>query len=216
MVSSLSEGKGEGAEDGFSLGCGQSKSLGTGCNDFLYFPSKAIVHSTFYKPNQIGFEGALPPRAVAIPPPSKRHIQGIKKTVPIHEVKLKVNSLLLYPDFEYNFDMFQALRSMQAAQELQVCINVADATSPEMARMLLQGMAIPVMDSNPDEDAAADAAAAAAAWHMVETQVPIGRRKGVRDHEVAAVVSPDEDAAADAAAAAHELRTQSNKEKKGK
>jgi hypothetical protein len=38
-------------------------------------------------------------------------------------VSIKVDSLLLYPDFEYNFEMFSSLKGMQACASVGVCVT---------------------------------------------------------------------------------------------
>ena len=41
-----------------------------------------------------------------------------------YAIDLKVDNLMLYPDFEYNFEMFEPLRSMQVCVCVTVCVCV--------------------------------------------------------------------------------------------
>jgi len=92
-------------------------------------------------PNQIGFEGALPPKEVLPVRPPKPDSDILRRPKPpVHSVEFKVSNLLLYPDFEANFDLFEPLRSMQ------VRIDVERAHSPELVRLLLSGFSLPILD----------------------------------------------------------------------
>ncbi|MEW5301767.1 MAG: hypothetical protein WDW38_008396 [Sanguina aurantia] len=82
-------------------------------------------------PNQIGFEGASQPRRDST-------------YIPFHEfptsiVDLKVSNLLLYPDFEQDFALFESLRGMQ------VRIEVQRASKGRMTTMLMSALALPLV-----------------------------------------------------------------------
>jgi len=97
-------------------------------------------------PNQIGFEGASWPDEVELPVPMWRHPAHVarerERAARLHgrlyASDLKITNLLLFPDFEQHFEMFEPLRSMQ------VRIEVEGATSAHAANLLLSGFALPV------------------------------------------------------------------------
>ncbi|KAG1658925.1 hypothetical protein FOA52_003095 [Chlamydomonas sp. UWO 241] len=114
-------------------------------------------------PNQIGFEGASHP--VEIPTPEAMWAavrsaggaggaattvavqqQGSVPTGKAYASELKITNLMLFPDFEQNFEMFEPLRSMQ------VRIEVDNAPSADVARLLLSGFALPVRAPEVEEE----------------------------------------------------------------
>lgn len=91
-------------------------------------------------PNQIGFEGAAPCKEVPSTKLPRPGTQPIVRTKPKHTYfsQFKVTNLMLFPDFEQNFELFEQLRSMQ------VRLDVEDASSPHVADLLLSALALPV------------------------------------------------------------------------
>ena len=84
-------------------------------------------------PNQIGFEG------VSLPAVDRTSLESKKSRMLLHVSEFKVTNMLLYPDFEQNFDLFEPLRSMH------VKVVVENASSPAAAQLLLCGLGLPVM-----------------------------------------------------------------------
>lgn len=86
-------------------------------------------------PTQIGFDGVAGPPASSLRDP-RRQDRG----QPTRTVTLRVSNLLLFPDYEHNFDLFEPLRGMA------VSLHVEHATNPNLVMMLLSGLQLPLAE----------------------------------------------------------------------
>nr|8A22_Ad Chain Ad, uL5m [Polytomella magna]8APN_Ad Chain Ad, uL5m [Polytomella magna]8APO_Ad Chain Ad, uL5m [Polytomella magna] len=80
-------------------------------------------------PNQTGFEGVPQPKTL-VPGPD-----GVVKRV----VDFGVTNLLLYPDFEEHFGVFEPIRSMQVRMMIR-------SDSDESCNMLVSGLLVPQLE----------------------------------------------------------------------
>ncbi|GAX82845.1 hypothetical protein CEUSTIGMA_g10271.t1 [Chlamydomonas eustigma] len=97
-------------------------------------------------PSQVGFEGSTQFQEVAqeVLPTRNQSKQRSRKASSDRNLPkrffsdLKVTNLMLYPDFEQNFDLFEPLRSMQ------VRFEVEGGSRPEDAACLLSAFSLPI------------------------------------------------------------------------
>ena len=110
--------------------------------DSMMFFLEKLVHVVL--PNMIGFEGLGPLEEV---PPKRPPIEGkrypkVKPDTPkAYSSDLRISSLLLFPDFERNFDLFEPLGSCHVKFEVE-CL------SPEAGALLLSAFSIPLKKEN--------------------------------------------------------------------
>lgn len=99
-------------------------------------------------PAQIGFEGIPPPQVVPNPPPfapraSNRRPPIIYQPRPTAwRTAFRVGNVLAFPDLEENFDLWQGLGA------LQVELAVEGTTQPQLAELLLHGLALPTLEGD--------------------------------------------------------------------
>lgn len=98
-----------------------------------------LVHLVL--PNMIGFEGLssfqeVPPKRP--PRPGAKPARLKPDSTKSYFSDLRISSMLLFPDFERNFDLFEPLGSCQVRFEVDQC------TSPEAASLLLSGLSVPL------------------------------------------------------------------------
>jgi hypothetical protein len=101
-----------------------------------------LVHLVL--PNMIGFEGIssfqeVPPKRP--PRPGAKPVRLKPDSTNSYYSDLRISSLLLFPDFERNFDLFEPLGSCQVRLEVDQC------TGPDVAALLLSGFSIPVKNN---------------------------------------------------------------------
>ena len=95
-------------------------------------------------PNMIGFEGMAPSSFHEVPPkrpprPGAKPERVKPDATKSYYSDLRISSLLLFPDFEKNFDLFEPLGSCQ------VRFEVEQSPSPASAALLLSGFSIPML-----------------------------------------------------------------------
>ncbi|KAF5839287.1 hypothetical protein DUNSADRAFT_1160 [Dunaliella salina] len=92
-------------------------------------------------PNQMSFEGI--PSAQPVKPPPKKVPKGKPQPeeapTKLFAVDLRVDNILLFPDLEKNFELFEPVRSMQ------VRISVDQAPSAEVASLYIAGFGLPLL-----------------------------------------------------------------------
>lgn len=87
-------------------------------------------------PNQFAFVGVPYPKY-------DRNYVRVPMSKPVHTTTFEVGNIVVYPDYEDNFEMFERVKGMQ------VTLKIANGITSELSMLLLNGLGLPVL---PKED----------------------------------------------------------------